>query len=250
MHNFKKENFFSTLVCQRQTLNKRCLFWVYFPTNKEKKQTQRCFYTKRIAAKERIGPHQQQVISTLVGNLLGDGYMEKRKNATRMHIHMSSRNVEYINWLHLFFSEKGYCSVTKPKLSKQIGKGNKIYFSCKFRTFSFSSFTFLHDSFYVKTKKRVPKNIYNLLSPRALAIWIMNDGRKSGAGIKISTESFCLQDVILLQTVIFEKFKITCIVQRHKSNYVIYFPKNQLSCVSEIAKPYMIPCMYYKLNMY
>ena len=213
-----------------------------------KLQTQRCFYTKRIASKQRIGPHQEQVISILVGNLLGDGYMEKRNNATRMHIHMSSRNVEYINWLHIFFNEKGYCSTDKLKLTKQIGKNNKIYFSCKFRTFSFSSLNFLYDCFYVEKKKKVPQEIYNLLSPRALAIWVMDDGGKSGAGIKISTESFCLQDVIRLQTVIFEKYKITCTVQQHKSNYVIYFQKNQLSCLSKIVKPYMIPCMYYKLN--
>ena len=80
MHVFKKKSFFSVLLLK-----------------------QRYFYTKRIAAKERIGPHQEKVISTFVGNLLGDGYMEKRSNATRMHIHMSSRNVEYINWLHIFF---------------------------------------------------------------------------------------------------------------------------------------------------
>ena len=227
MHILKKKSFFSVLL-----------------------KKQRYFYTKRMAAKERIGPHQEQVISTLVGNLLGDGYMEKRSSATRMHIHISSRNVEYINWLHIFFSEKGYCSTEKLKLSKQIGKHNKIYFSCKFRTFSFSSFNFLHDSFYVKNRKKVPQEIYNLLSPTALAIWIMDDGGKSGAGVTIPTDCFCLQDIIRLQTVIFEKYKITCTVKKHKSNNVIYFPKNQLSCLSKIVKPYMIPCMYYKLNNY
>lgn len=227
MHVFKKKSFFSVLLLK-----------------------QRYFYTKRIAAKERIGPHQEKVISTFVGNLLGDGYMEKRSNATRMHIHMSSRNVEYINWLHIFFGEKGYCSLEKLKLSKQIGKNNKIYFSCKFRTFSFKSLNFLHDSFYLEKKKRVPQEIYNLLSPRALAIWLMDDGGKSGAGVKISTDCFSLEDVIRLQTVIFEKYKITCTVQKHKSNHVLYFPKNQLSFLSKIVKPYMIPCMYYKLNNY
>ena len=96
---FKKKHFFSSSLS------------VALPCTAREKQ--RCFYTKRIAAKQRIGLYQQQVICTLVGNLLGDGYMEKRNNATRMHIHMSSRNVEYINWLHIFFSEKGYCSPEK-----------------------------------------------------------------------------------------------------------------------------------------
>ena len=58
---------------------------------------------KKILAKQRIGPHQEEVVSTLVGSLLGDGYAEKRSNVTRIHIHMSSRNVSYIHFLHRFF---------------------------------------------------------------------------------------------------------------------------------------------------
>ena len=205
----------------------------------------------KVLAKQRIGPHQEEVISTLVGSLLGDGYAEKRSNATRIHIHMSSRNVSYINFLHRFFSEKGYCSKEKPKLSKQIGKENKIYFSCRFRTFSYSSLNYLYDLFYTKEgKKIVPLEIYKFLSPKALAIWIMDDGGKSGSGVKISTEGFCLEGVTRLQKVILEKYDINCTIQRHKEKYILYFPKSSLKTLSEIIKPYMIPDMYYKLNGY
>ena len=211
---------------------------------------QRYIYTEIITAGKKLGPHQEAVIATLIGSLLGYGHMERRSNSTRMHIQMSSRNVEYLNWLHLFFSETGYCSLKKPKLSKQIGKSNKIYFSCRFRTFSFSSLNYLHDSFYFNKKKKVPKDIYNLLSPRAFAIWLMDNGGQSKAGIKIATHRFCLQDVTRLKTVISEKYKITCSVEKERSSYVIYIPKDQLSFLEEIVKPYMIPCMYYKLNNY
>ena len=211
----------------------------------------RTFYTKRLATNKRIGPHEESVISTLVGNLLGDGHGEKRVNTTRFHIHMSSKNVEYINWLHLFFSERGYCSINKPKVFKQIGKHNKVYYSCKFRSFSFCSLNWLYDSFYNSSKKKVvPLDIYGLLTPRAFAIWLMDDGGRSGQGVKISTESFTLEEVMILQNSIYDKFNISSTIQRHKNKHILYFPKSELPVLSRYVKPYMIPCMHYKLNGY
>ena len=49
---------------------------------------------------ERIGPHNLEVISLLVGNLLGDGSAEKRNKlgGVRFSLHMSQKNREYLNW--------------------------------------------------------------------------------------------------------------------------------------------------------
>ena len=191
------------------------------------------------------------MISTLVGNLLGDGHGEKRVNAVRFHIHLCSKNVEYINWLHLFFSKRGYCSTNKPLLSKQIGKHNKVYFCLKFRTFSFSSLLWLYDSFYNNSKKKVvPLHIYDLLTPKAFAIWLMDEGGISGQGVKIPTESFTLEEIMILQRSVYDKFNITSTIQRHKNKHILYFPKSQLPVLSTCVKPYMIPCMHYKLNGY
>lgn len=221
----------------------------------------RKFYTQNLFSKERVGPHNEDVLSVLVGNLLGDGYGEKRKNSTRFQIHMSSKNAEYVFWLHKFFYEKGYSSPKKPIVKKQIGKKNSIYFSIKFKTFSFSSLNFLYDSFYSTNKdtieryqniKRVPTNIYSLLTPQALAIWIMDDGvifSKSGSGLKISTESFCFEDNLLLQKTLKIKFSIEPSIQRHKDKYLLYFKKNQIFSLYSIVKPYILPCMRYKFNV-
>ena len=227
----------------------------------------RKFYTQNLFSKERVGPHNQDVISVLVGNLLCDGYAEKRKNSTRFQIHMISLNAEYIFWLFKFFAEKGYCSPKKPVVKKQIGKKNIIYFSIKWKTFSFSSLNFLYDSFYSKNNlylfsetnkekikrnqniKNVPTNIYSLLTQQALAIWIMDYGGKSGSGLKISTESFCYQDNLLLQKTLKIKFSIEPSIQRHKNKYSLYFDKNQIFSLYSIVKPYIYPCMRYKFNV-
>ncbi len=213
------------------------------------------FHTQKLYAKERIGPHNKDVISVLVGNLLGDGYAEKRNNSTRFHIHMSSRNAEYLFWLHKFFAEKGYSSPTKPVVKKQIGKNNNIYFSINFKTFSFSSLNFIYDSFYNKEKKVVPTNIYTFLTEKALAIWVMDNGVFSskkdlrGSGMKISTESFSYEENLLLQKTLSEKFSIKPTIQHHKQKYLLYFKKNILFSLSYIIKSHMLPCMYYKYNL-
>jgi hypothetical protein len=46
----------------------------------------------------RIGPHNEDVISVIIGSVLGDSNLEKRKNGigTRIIFEQCNRNVEYI----------------------------------------------------------------------------------------------------------------------------------------------------------
>ncbi len=216
----------------------------------------RNFYTSRLYSEKRIKPHNLDVLSILIGNLLGDGFAEKRNNATRFHIHISNRNAEYIFWLHLFLSKNKYCSAKKPKIKKQIKKNNVIYFSIKFKTFSFSSLNYLHDYFYVKQKinekvffkKKIPKNISTLLNDKAFAIWFLNNRNESNSSVKISTENFSFNDSILLQQTILKNFSLHCSIQKHKDKFIFYFKKKDKIQLFKIIKPYMINSMYYKLD--
>lgn len=201
-------------------------------------------------SKERIGPHHQDVISTLVGSLLGDGWGEARRGSARFHIHMSSKNMEYINSLHAFFSSRGYCGV-KPKISRQIAKGGAVYHSAKMRTYSFSSLLPLFQEFYPEGGvKRVPKSVESLLTPQALAIWYMDDGGRAGEGCKLSTEAFPLEDVSLLQSAIRSRYSCECTIQRHKERWCIYIPKGESATFAAIVRPFMVKSMYYKLQNY
>ena len=122
-----------------------------------------------------------------------------------------------------------------------------------FRTFSFKSLNWLHDLFYPpaqqeeKTIKRVPTLVKQLLTERALAVWIMDDGGKSGDGLKISTEGFSLQDNRVLQSALGERFLIEPTIQRHAGKHLLYFKKKDYERVSRLVRPYTLPCMYYKL---
>lgn len=214
------------------------------------------FHTKSAFAHERIGPHNIDVISVLVGSLLGDGYAEKRNESTRFQIHMSSKNMEYLSWLHKFFAERGYSSPKKATVKKVIGKKNQIYFTLKFKTYSFKSLNFLFETFYDKKKKVLKKkHIPSLLTEKALAVWIMDRavaqhcGGKSYSSIKIFTESFSQEDLILLQKTLSERYNIKPSIQHHKDKTLLYFKKSICKTLFSLLKPHILPCMYYKFTM-
>jgi hypothetical protein len=64
-----------------------------------------------VKSKNRIGPHDEDVISVIVGSLLGDAYGNKRfVEGTRICFRQSIIHKEYLFWLYQFFNNRGYCS--------------------------------------------------------------------------------------------------------------------------------------------
>jgi ubiquinol-cytochrome c reductase cytochrome b subunit len=53
---------------------------------------------KKLTSKERIGPHNIDIISMIIGSILGDTHLEKRTNGigTRVIFEQSNNNVEYL----------------------------------------------------------------------------------------------------------------------------------------------------------
>jgi len=56
------------------------------------------FISRRLTSKDRIGPHNIDIISIIVGSTLGDTHLEKRTNGigTRIKFEQSNENVEYL----------------------------------------------------------------------------------------------------------------------------------------------------------
>jgi len=139
----------------------------------------RSFHTK-VRASRRIGPHNEDVISLLVGSLLGDAYGSRRSGeGTRFSYRQSIIHRDYLFWLYDFFYTRGYCSNLKPRkyiriLINEFEK--KEHYGYEFNTFTFRSFDWIYDMFYKKGKKIINSNIENYITPLALAVWIMDDG--------------------------------------------------------------------------
>ena len=62
----------------------------------------------------------------------------------------------------------------------------------------------------------MPYNIYELLTPIALAHLIMGDGSVSRHGLIICTDSYELKDVIRLMNVLIIKYRVESTIRVHK----------------------------------
>jgi ubiquinol-cytochrome c reductase cytochrome b subunit len=53
---------------------------------------------RKLLSSERIGPHNNDIISIIVGSTLGDTHLERRKNGkgTRIIFEQCNKNVEYL----------------------------------------------------------------------------------------------------------------------------------------------------------
>ena len=83
----------------------------------------------------------------------------------------------------------------------------------------------------------------------------MDDGSiaSKNNGLKISTQSFILEEIKLLCTILYKNFGIFCKPQFRGikyNNYVIYIYEKSCYDFSYIIKPYMLQSMYYKLGKY
>lgn len=206
--------------------------------------------TGKIRSDLRIGPHHIDIISILIGSILGDTHLEKRKNGTRIIFEQCSRNVEYIMWFHNFFATRGYCSLNKPKLTTRIKKGNKIFYQYRVSSFTFTSFNWLHSMFYVNGKKIIPRNLEMYLTPLALAIWFRHDGSKLGKGAKIATNCFCVKDLEFLCLLLKNKYNLEFSIHSggKDKGYSLDIKSTSMSNFSSIIKPYILPCLCYKLG--
>jgi len=225
-----------TLAVETNTINSKVSFSditsALLPINKAR--------TKAI---NRIGPHNKEILDIIISGLLGDFWADKipgkSLNSVRFNIEQSISNTAYIHYLSLLFYNLGYCSRPVPTLivkspfalkglplSKETEELSKIEnrFNYKLSLFTFSSLTWIYDSFYInvkgKTIKKVPFFIGDYLTPLGLANWIMQDGSyQKGQGIFLATNSFTYEECIFLASILNKKYNFkTSVIKSGKPN--------------------------------
>jgi ubiquinol-cytochrome c reductase cytochrome b subunit len=202
---------------------------------------------------QRIGPHNFDVISIIFGSLLGDGHAEKRIGGvgTRITFQQENANIKYAIWLHGLLSTRGYCNSVIPVATSKIERNGKLRQVVRFRTWTYTSFNWIHDLWYFNRIKRVPSCIKDYLTPLALAIWIMDDGSKIGKSLKLCTNSFSYSDCLLLVNCLDENFSIKATIQlagaKSKDQYHIYIRVGSMENLKQIVSPYIVPEMMYKI---
>lgn len=78
----------------------------------------------------------------------------------------------------------------------------------------------------------------------------MDDGGRSGSGLKLSTNSFTFEDTSRLVLTLTQLYGIKATVQKSgvPNQYHIYIWSESMPLVRSIVKPYFVPSMLYKLQ--
>ena len=104
--------------------------------------------------------------------------------------------------------------------------------------------------FYLSNVKVVPNNIYDLLSPRGLAFWLMDDDSRHGSELHINVYAFSNDDVDKLMFTLQDKFNLRCSIHYNKDKKPrIYIFKESMPNLINLVKPYFIKEMLYKLGL-
>jgi LAGLIDADG DNA endonuclease family len=140
----------------------------------------------------------------------------------------------------------------RPKISiSKPHKTGNIYTTVRFSTFSLPCFVELHNFFYLEGKKIIPVNIVDLLTPRGLAYWICDAGSfdKTSGRVFLSTNSFSLDEVKLLVSVLTDKFNLKCTISRERTAYKIVITRKALPGLQILLKNIMPPMMLHKIGL-
>lgn len=204
----------------------------------------------KLKAEQRIGPHNFDILCLIFGSLLGEAHAEYRGKGTRICFYQESKHSAYFLWLHNKISNLGYCNHIEPKLQKRLGQKGVVRNVVRFKTWTYSSFNWIHELWYQNNIKVVPFNISDYLTPIALAIWLMGDGSKSGSSLKLASNSFTFSECLQLVKVLYDKYNIKASVQSAgvENQYVIYIFKESMPIIRDLVLPYVHPSMKFKIN--
>ena len=149
----------------------------------------------------------------------------------------------------------------RPYLSKDFNpkekiftdkRTNKQYSSINFTTLSLPCFNHYRSLFYSSENlKIVPSNIQNLLTPRGLAYWIMDDGSLQNKGLHLNTYGFTIEDIFILKRTLENMFgeeSIKCSIHKHKKGGRIYVWEESMGLIRDNISQFMHRDMLYKIN--
>ena len=211
-------------------------------------------HSKKIEAYKKGLKVNKEMKDIIVGTLLGDGMLETQNGGRtyRLKIEHSIEQKEYVDWLYEKLKD---FVLTPPKRRLRIEKGKKQW-RYGFNTLSVGNFRFFGQQFYGKNgKKRIPKIIKKLLTPRAIAVWFMDDGSiksRRHRGFVIHTLGFTKKDLKILQKALKEKYGLKTYLHRQnkyqKTRWRLYIPGSQREKFLQLIRPYLLPQFQYKLG--
>jgi hypothetical protein len=90
--------------------------------------------------------------------------------------------------------------------------------------------------------------LIEILTPEALAHVIIGDGYRHGNGLIICTDSFSVEEVARIITVLYVRYDIDSTLQYHKGKPRIRIRASSMPTLRNLVRPYMHPSFMYKLG--
>lgn len=192
----------------------------------------------------------------IIGLLLGDGHIQKRTviGNSRFMYGQSSLRAQHLNYFnHVLGLFNDY--ISKDFILKEKAFKNKItdkeYRSVNFATLSLPCFNYYRSIFYQENLKIVPLDIANLLTPRGLAYWIMDDGSLQNKGLHLNTYGFTAEDILKLKLTLenlFGENSLKCSIHKHPKGGRIYIWEESMELLRNNISQYMLGDMLYKIS--
>jgi hypothetical protein len=88
--------------------------------------------------------------------------------------------------------------------------------------------------------------MYDLLTPEALAHWIIGDGAWDRTGLILCTDSFTIIDSVKLMNILMVRYQLDCTLT---SRNRIYIKAASMRHLRAIVLPYMHYSILYKLGL-
>jgi hypothetical protein len=200
---------------------------------------------KEICIKHILPPY---LYSIFIGLLLSKGWANihgKTNSKARIKFCQPYINKEYL--YYVFREIHMYCEKDPYRFNSYLLKGKPVDVILISTRWMFC-FIDIYSMFYIKNVKRVPCNIYDLLTPLVLAHWVMGSGiRLQGRGIKLGTNFYDIFDMVKLINVLTIKYRLRCNLQLEKDKHSIYIYHTSLNTLFMSIKPFILPSMQKKL---
>ncbi len=206
-------------------------------------------YSREIENKKKHLKLLEKQREILVGLILGDGHLEtQNKGRTyRLKVEQCIEHAGYVNHLHEIF--KDWVN-SPPRVRLRSGKDGMNCEMIGFQTLSHASFRFYAQQFYSNGKKKIPKMINKLLTPKALAYWFMDDGSmkwRSSRAVIFNTQGYCHDEVEKLVSVLKSQFILDASLRKQKEGPQICIRGNSLERFVTLVGPYLLKEMWYKI---
>lgn len=202
----------------------------------------------------------QDIIDVLVGTILGDSRMNFTSfNSASFYFEQGIKHKQYL--FYLFGLLSVYANSLNPHFRQFVDSRTGVtsesyWFSLK----SSPAFGIFAELFYKPVGdgyiKVIPwAQMFDLLTPRAIAFWLMDDGQYvARGGVTLCTDNYRFADVFALMLILEIKYGLVCSIHtkdyanRSKKYYRIYISGKSLPKLRLLVAEFMHPSMMYKLD--